>query len=37
MGVRRGGAGRAHWVLRGLGYWAVEEKATGAFVGCVGL
>lgn len=26
-----------HWVLRGHGNWAVEEKATGRFVGCVGL
>ena len=26
-----------HWTLRGYGYWAVEEKETGKFVGCVGL
>ncbi len=26
-----------HWVLRGYGYWAVEERGTGKFVGCVGL
>lgn len=26
-----------HWHLLGYGYWAVEERATGAFVGCVGL
>jgi RimJ/RimL family protein N-acetyltransferase len=26
-----------HWTLRGYGYWAVEEKETQAFVGCVGL
>ena len=26
-----------HWALRGYGYWAVEEKETGTFVGCVGL
>jgi RimJ/RimL family protein N-acetyltransferase len=26
-----------HWVLRGYGYWAVEEMKTGEFVGCVGL
>ena len=26
-----------HWTLRGYGYWAVEEKKTGKFVGCVGL
>ncbi len=26
-----------HWTLRGYGYWAVEEKQTGKFVGCVGL
>ncbi|HEU5311797.1 MAG TPA: GNAT family N-acetyltransferase [Candidatus Eisenbacteria bacterium] len=26
-----------HWTLRGFGLWAVEEKATGALVGRVGL
>ncbi|MEO1638961.1 MAG: GNAT family N-acetyltransferase [Pseudomonadota bacterium] len=26
-----------HWVLRGFGAWAVEEKATGDFCGIVGL
>jgi RimJ/RimL family protein N-acetyltransferase len=26
-----------HWVLRGYGMWSVEEKATGRFVGRVGL
>lgn len=26
-----------HWVLRGFGLWAVEERATGQFVGRVGL
>lgn len=26
-----------HWALLGFGYWAVEEKDTGTFVGCVGL
>lgn len=26
-----------HWSLRGFGTWAVEEKATGGFVGAVGL
>src|SRR5271155_4605286 len=25
-----------HWVLLGFGYWVVEEKATGAFIGEVG-
>ena len=25
-----------HWNLRGYGHWAVEEKATGAFVGRIG-
>ena len=25
-----------HWVLMGYGFWAVEEKATGRFVGAVG-
>lgn len=26
-----------HWQLRGFGTWAVEEKATGLFVGRIGL
>ena len=26
-----------HWELNGFGYWAVDEKETGAFVGAVGL
>jgi len=26
-----------HWVFRGYGFWAVEEKATGAYCGRVGL
>ena len=26
-----------HWQLNGFGYWAVDEKASGEFVGCVGL
>ena len=26
-----------HWMIRGFGMWAVEERATGAFVGRVGL
>ncbi|MEL6860106.1 MAG: GNAT family N-acetyltransferase [Pseudomonadota bacterium] len=26
-----------HWVMRGYGPWAVEEKASGAFCGIVGL
>lgn len=25
-----------HWALMGYGYWAVEERATGRFVGDVG-
>lgn len=25
-----------HWVLRGFGMWAVEERATGVFVGRIG-
>ena len=25
-----------HWLLLGFGYWAVEEKATGNFLGEVG-
>jgi RimJ/RimL family protein N-acetyltransferase len=27
---------RGHWELMGFGYWVVEEKATGSFVGEVG-
>ena len=26
-----------HWDLKGFGYFAVEERGTGAFVGCIGL
>lgn len=26
-----------HWQLKGFGYWAVEEKHSQNFVGCVGL
>ncbi len=26
-----------HWIIRGYGAWAVEEKATGDFCGIVGL
>lgn len=26
-----------HWTLRGFGTWAVEERATGAFIGRIGL
>jgi len=26
-----------HWELKGFGYWAVDEKESGSFVGCVGL
>ena len=26
-----------HWQLKGYGYWAVEEKRSGNFVGCTGL
>ena len=26
-----------HWVLRGYGFWSVEEKATGCFLGNVGI
>lgn len=25
-----------HWVLRGFGVWAVEERATGRFIGRIG-
>ena len=34
---RRMAAVVGHWILRGYGYWAVEEKQSGTFVGCVGL
>jgi len=26
-----------HWVLKGFGLWAVEEKASGDLIGCIGL
>ena len=26
-----------HWQLKGFGYWAVDEKISGSFVGSVGL
>ena len=26
-----------HWELKGFGYWAVDEKESDCFVGCVGL
>ena len=26
-----------HWALRGYGWWAVEERATGEFLGRIGL
>ena len=26
-----------HWALRGYGFWALEDKATGAYLGRVGL
>ena len=26
-----------HWQLKGYGYYAVEEKSTGSFIGCAGL
>jgi len=25
-----------HWALQGFGFWAVEEKATGRFIGAIG-
>ena len=34
---RRMAAIVGHWVLRGYGPWAVDEKATGRFAGSVGL
>jgi RimJ/RimL family protein N-acetyltransferase len=27
---------QGHWTMMGYGYWAVEEKSTGRFIGCVG-
>lgn len=30
-------AGIGHWALRGFGYWSVDRKADGAFVGRVGV
>ncbi|WP_298945720.1 GNAT family N-acetyltransferase [uncultured Paracoccus sp.] len=30
-------AGAGHWALKGFGMWIVEEKATGAVVGRIGL
>jgi RimJ/RimL family protein N-acetyltransferase len=26
-----------HWLLKGFGFWAVDEKDTNVFVGCAGL
>ena len=34
---RRMAAYAGHWLLRGYGLWALEEKASGAFVGYSGL
>ncbi len=34
---RRMAAELGHWTLRGFGYWALEEKATGELAGCTGL
>jgi len=34
---RAAAAMMGHWVLRGYGAWAVEEKSTGDFCGIVGL
>ena len=34
---RRMAALIGHWALRGYGYWAVEERESGRFVGGVGL
>jgi RimJ/RimL family protein N-acetyltransferase len=27
---------RCHWMLLGFGYWAIEDKATGAYAGAAG-
>lgn len=37
MAWRAAAAMMGHWVIRGFGAWAVEEKATGDFCGIVGL
>jgi len=29
-------AQQGHWLLMGYGFWAIEEKSTGRFIGCVG-
>lgn len=34
---RAAAAMMGHWVIRGYGAWAVEEKSTGEFCGIVGL
>jgi RimJ/RimL family protein N-acetyltransferase len=34
---QRVAATKRHWKERGFGLWAVEEKATGAFIGRIGL
>lgn len=34
---RAAAAMMGHWILRGYGAWAVEEKSTGDFCGMVGL
>ena len=34
---RAAAAMRGHWVIRGYGNWAIEEKMTGDFCGMVGL
>ncbi len=34
---RAAAAMMGHWIIRGYGAWAVEEKATGDFCGIVGL
>ncbi|CAM2009426.1 GNAT family N-acetyltransferase [Acanthopleuribacter pedis] len=37
MAWRRMATVIGHWHLRGYGFWAVEEKASGRFVGSIGL
>lgn len=29
-------AGQGHWVVDGIGFWSMEERASGAFVGSIG-
>src|SRR5690606_31320233 len=37
MAWRHMAALAGHWALRGFGVWAVEERVSGEFIGCIGL